>query len=147
MAIKLAAKKNRGSRNIKIAPDINITPLVDVMLVLLIIFMLTAPMLVSGINVDLPETSSAPIAGGQDQPLVVSIDAAGDIYIIDSKVASSQLVSKLIAITKEKRDTRIFVKGDKNLPYGKIVHLMAEIQAAGFSKVALVSNVIENQDK
>ncbi len=120
--------------------EINVTPMVDVMLVLLIIFMVTSPMLVAGVEVDLPETKSSPISG-QDTPLVISIKKEGDIFITETKTPFSELATKLKNITKGKKDTRIFVKGDKNVPYGKIVETMAEIHNAGFTKVALISDI------
>ena len=120
--------------------EINVTPMVDVMLVLLIIFMITSPMLVAGVEVDLPETKSSPISG-QDTPLVITVHKEGDIFITETKTPFSELVTKLKNITKEKKDTRIFVKGDKNVSYGKIVETMAEIHNAGFTKVALISDI------
>ena len=120
--------------------EINITPMVDVMLVLLIIFMVTVPILVGGIEVDLPETKSKPMSS-DEKPLVISINKQGEIFILETKVSASELVSKLENITKEKKDTRIFVKGDKNVPYGKVVETMAEITSAGFTKVALISDI------
>jgi biopolymer transport protein TolR len=123
-----------------IRDSINVTPLVDVMLVLLVIFMITAPMLISGINVDLPETKAAPMTG-QDEPLAVSIDKNGKIYVMDTQIEEGKLIDKLKAITKAKMDTRIFVRGDQSLTYGKIMSVVGEINAAGFSKVALITNV------
>ena len=120
--------------------EINVTPMVDVMLVLLIIFMVTSPMLVAGVEVDLPETKSSPISG-QDTPLVITVNKEGDIFITETKTPFLELVTKLKNITKEKKDTRIFVKGDKNVSYGKIVETMAEIHNAGFTKVALISDI------
>lgn len=142
MAINLNNISNkRSSRNRKNAiSDINITPLVDVMLVLLIIFMVTSPMLVAGINVDLPETESSPIAG-QDEPLTITINAKGDVYLVDNQINLNDLSAKLIAITKEKYDTRIFVRGDVKASYGKVVEVVGELNAAGFSKVALITNI------
>lgn len=129
-----------------IVSEINITPIVDVMIVLLVIFMVTAPMLVSGIKVDLPETTSKPIAG-QDEPLAVSIDAKGKIYIMDTLIEESMLIEKLKAITKSNMDTRIFVRGDKSLTYGRIMSIVGDINAAGFSKVALITNVKSDAKK
>ena len=118
--------------------EINVTPMVDVMLVLLIIFMVTSPMLVAGVEVDLPETKAGPISG-QDTPVNVSIRKDG-IFIAETKIPLSELATKLKNITKEKKDERIFVSGDKNVPYGKILETIAEIQNAGFTKVALKSD-------
>jgi biopolymer transport protein TolR len=132
-----SSKSSRGRK--KIVSDINITPIVDVMLVLLVIFMITAPMLISGVKVDLPDATAKPIAG-QEEPLAVSIDKNGKIYIMDTAIDARELVSKLKAITKEKMDTRIFVRGDQSLNYGKIMGIVGDISAAGFSKVALITN-------
>lgn len=129
------AKRGRG----RLMSEINVTPMVDVMLVLLIIFMITSPMLVAGIEVDLPQTKSSPISG-DDTPLVVSINKDGELFLLETKIPASELVAKLSSIGGESKDTkRIFVKGDKEVPYGKVVETMAEIKNAGFTKVALVS--------
>jgi biopolymer transport protein TolR len=143
MAMQLRSSNNHRSKS-NLVSEINVTPLVDVMLVLLIIFMITSPMLVSGINVDLPETTSSPISG-QDEPLVISINNKGDLYLLETKIDKRYLASKLATITKEKKNTRIFVRGDKNVSYGEVVSVVAEIHAAGFSKVALVSNIKYNE--
>lgn len=143
MAIKLA-RSNRKSKR-AVVSEINVTPLVDVMLVLLIIFMITSPMLVSGVNVDLPETNSSPISG-QDEPLVVTINNKGEVFLLETPIERKHLTDKLVNITKEQKDTRIFVRGDKNASYGKVVEVVSEIHAAGFSRVALISN-IENNEK
>lgn len=139
MAINISKNNSRRGRS-RLMSEINVTPMVDVMLVLLIIFMVTSPMLVAGVEVDLPETKSSPISG-QDTPLVISIKKEGDIFITETKTPFPELATKLKNITKEKKDTRIFVKGDKNVPYGKIVETMAEIHNAGFTKVALISDI------
>ncbi|KAJ6644863.1 Tol-Pal system protein TolQ, partial [Pseudolycoriella hygida] len=138
-----AIDEERITRN-NLASEINVTPLVDVMLVLLIIFMITSPMLVSGINVDLPETTSSPLSG-QDEPLVVSINNKGELYLLETKISRKHLASKLSDILKEKKGARIFIRGDKNVSYGEVVEVVAEIHAAGFSKVALVSNIKSNE--
>ena len=144
MAIGLNTQsRNRNSRRALIS-EINVTPLVDVMLVLLIIFMITAPMLVSGINVDLPETKASPISG-QDEPLVITINNKGEIYLLETKIERGVLAKKLSDILKEKKDSRIFVRGDKKVAYGDVVNVVAEIHAAGFSKVALISNIKHNE--
>ncbi len=120
--------------------EINVTPMVDVMLVLLIIFMVAAPMMTTGVTVDLPESSANPVAG-QDEPLTVSITAEGKIYIQKTVVSLKDFKGKLAAITKEKKDTRIFVRGDKSVDYGKIMQVVGEINSAGFGKVALLTEV------
>ncbi len=119
--------------------EINITPMVDVMLVLLIIFMVAAPMMTTGVSVDLPKASSSPVSG-QDEPLSITVTASGKIYIQKTPVTLKELQPKLIAIVGQKKDTRIFVRGDKNIDYGKMMQVVGEINAAGFSKVALITD-------
>jgi biopolymer transport protein TolR len=97
--------------------------------------------MVAGISVDLPETSAAPLAG-QEEPLSVTVDADGNIYIQDNKVKRGNLLSKLQVITEGKKDTRIFVRGDKTVNYGKIMEVVADINAAGFNKVALLTDTV-----
>lgn len=143
MAMNITKSSNRRSKRALVS-EINVTPLVDVMLVLLIIFMITSPMLVSGINVDLPETTANPVTG-QDEPLVVTINNKGEIYLLETPIERKALASKLNNITKEKKDARIFVRGDKNVAYGEVVNVVSEIHAAGFSKVALISNIKQNE--
>ena len=118
--------------------DINVTPMVDVMLVLLIIFMVTAPMLTAGVQVDLPKTQSAPLQG-QDEPLVVSVQANGKVFLQKTQVSVDDLGAKLKAIAGEKVETRIFVRGDKSADYGRIMHVIGEINTAGFNKIALIT--------
>lgn len=142
MAIKLAGSNRKSKR--AVVSEINVTPLVDVMLVLLIIFMITSPMLVSGVNVDLPETNLSPISG-QDEPLVVTINNKGEVFLLETPIERKHLTDKLRNITKEKKDTRIFVRGDKNVSYGEVVEVVSEIHAAGFSSVALISNIKNNE--
>ncbi len=118
--------------------EINVTPLVDVMLVLLIIFMVTAPLMTSGVNVDLPKTTAQPV--NQDsQPVTVSVDAQGKIYLQDTEVPLTDLVAKLQAIAQNDPARRIFVRGDKALPYGRIMEVMGTITEGGFTKVALLA--------
>ncbi len=118
--------------------EINVTPLVDVMLVLLIIFMVTAPLLTSGVNVDLPKANASPV--NQDaKPITVSIDAAGEVYLADAKVDLPALVTKLQALSQNNVDRRIFVRGDKAVSYGRIMQIMSTITQGGFTKVALLA--------
>jgi biopolymer transport protein TolR len=119
--------------------EINVTPMVDVMLVLLIIFMVTAPMLTTGVTVDLPETSTSPI-NGQDEPLSVSVQKDGKVFIQDSEVEVDALGAKLEAIAGQKKETRIFVRGDRAVDYGMMMQVVSAINAAGFTKVALLTD-------
>jgi biopolymer transport protein TolR len=118
--------------------EINVTPLVDVMLVLLIVFMVTAPLMSTAVNVDLPQVSTSPVNQDSD-PLTVSIDATGQVYLQDQKVELSELVAKLQAIVQDNKDRRIFVRGDKANAYGRIIEVMGTIVQGGFTKAALMS--------
>jgi biopolymer transport protein TolR len=128
----------RGKGRYRPMAEINVTPMVDVMLVLLVIFMVTAPLMTSGVNVDLPKTNAAPL-NADSTPLTVSINAQGDIYLQDQKVELAELVAKLQAVAQGNGERRIFVRGDKDLSYGRIVQVMATVTQGGFTKVALLA--------
>ena len=132
-------RKRRGHRR-SYTPmsEINVTPFVDVMLVLLIVFMVTAPLLTAGVPVDLPKTQANTI-NEPVEPLVITVDRAGKIYIQETEVAYDKLVPRLQAITRRKPDTRIYVRGDKDLAYGRVMQVMGRLNGAGFEKVALVT--------
>ncbi len=130
--------QSKGRGRYRPLAEINVTPLVDVMLVLLIIFMVAAPLMTSGVNVDLPKASANPIS--QDsEPLTVSVNAEGKIYLQDTELELPDLASKLQAISDGKMDRRIYVRGDKALSYGRIMEVMATITQGGFTKVALLA--------
>ncbi len=136
MAVQIGSGKGRG--RYRPLAEINVTPLVDVMLVLLIIFMVAAPLMTSGVKVDLPKASAAPL--GQDaKPIAVSINGEGHIYLQDTEVQLPELVTKLQAIAENQPDRRIFVRGDRNIAYGRIMQVMATITQGGFTKVALLA--------
>jgi len=118
--------------------QINVTPFVDVMLVLLIVFMVTAPLLTVGVPVDLPKSQAQSI-NEPVEPLVVSVDGEGRIYLQETEITLPELVPKLRAITERKPDTRIYVRGDKAIAYGEVMRVMGRINGAGFTKVALVT--------
>ncbi len=128
----------RGRGRYRPLAEINVTPLVDVMLVLLIIFMVTAPLMSSSINVDLPKASATPT--NQDStPVTVSVDAQGNVFLGDAKVELPDLVTRLQAVAQDQKDRRIFVRGDKANSYGRIIEVMGTIVQGGFTKVALLS--------
>ena len=134
-------KKNlKGLGNRKSLPisEINVTPFVDVMLVLLVIFMVTAPLLTVGVQVNLPKTKSSVIQGS-DEPLAISIDAGGVIFIQETEVQLGSLVARLDAITEMNKDIRIFVRGDKAINYGRVMSVMGLISEAGYRKIALIT--------
>jgi biopolymer transport protein TolR len=136
----MAASMSGNGRRGRYRPlaEINVTPLVDVMLVLLIVFMVTAPLMTSGVSVDLPKTSAQPI-NNDAEPLTVSIKADGTIYLQDQSVELPDLVGKLQAVAQNNPERRIFVRGDKDLAYGRIMEVMGTITQGGFTKVALLA--------
>jgi biopolymer transport protein TolR len=140
MAIGAAEQASRrGSRHRRrLMAEINVTPFVDVMLVLLIVFMVTAPLLTVGVTVDLPETASSPLPG-QDEPLTVSVARDGAVFLQDSAIELADLGPRLMAITLRRADARIFVRGDKGIDYGRVMEVVGAIHTAGFNKVALVT--------
>jgi biopolymer transport protein TolR len=131
---------NRRSRRAPMA-EINVTPMVDVMLVLLIIFMVTAPLLVAGVPVDLPE-SKAKALDAEEKPVQISLDSVGAIHVDAASVAAVDLPARLAAVARQAKapgGPRIFLRADRNLDYGRVMAVMGEINAAGLRKVALVS--------
>ena len=143
MAIISADSTTRGSngrRRSKPMAEINVTPFVDVMLVLLIVFMVTAPLLTVGVTVDLPKATSAPLPG-QDEPLTVSVSNEGKIYLQESEIEINDLGPRLVAILENKPETRIFVRGDKVIDYGRVMEVVGTIHDAGIVKVALVTKL------
>lgn len=132
-------------RNLKSKPfsEINVTPFVDVMLVLLIIFMITAPLLTVGVQVELPKTNADALQS-DNEPLEVTISADGTIFIQELEITLKELVPKLIAITDNRLDTRIYVRGDEIIDYGSVMKLLGELSGSGFSKVALITKPLTN---
>jgi biopolymer transport protein TolR len=135
------------ANNDNLMSEINVTPLVDVMLVLLIIFMVTAPMMVQGVDVALPETSSAPIPTGEEERLVISVNREARVYINTVEVESSFLGEKLAAIMEHRKDRQVFLKADKDVPYGFVVGVMAEIKGAGVEKLGMLTQPAESGKK
>jgi biopolymer transport protein TolR len=119
--------------------EINVTPLVDVMLVLLIVFMIAAPLLTVGVAVDLPETAAKPIPD-QGEPLTVTVAADGVIYVQETPVDIDGLVPRLEAIETAGYDQRIYIRGDQSRTYGEVVRVMGRINAAGFKQIGLVTD-------
>ena len=146
MGVSLSSGSGVRGRHRRSAPrpmsDINVTPMVDVMLVLLIIFMVTAPLLTVGIPVDLPKTEAEPMTN-DIEPLVITVDGKGKIFLQETEIEPDILVPRLQAITANKLDTRIFVRGDKAIAYGTVIEVMGLIHAAGFSQVALIVELPE----
>jgi biopolymer transport protein TolR len=132
----------RGRRRANVMAEINVTPMVDVMLVLLIIFMVSAPLLTVGVPLDLPQTQAKSLE--QDKtPLQLSVDIKGKIFINDTEVSMTDLVPKLKAITDARggMDERIFMRADKKADYGTVARVMGQLSGAGFKRLALVTEV------
>ena len=138
MAGGLIGGGGRGRGRYRAMSEINVTPLVDVMLVLLIVFMVTAPMLTSGVNVDLPKTNAQQI-NVDAKPLTVTITADGHTHLGEDDVALSDLVARLQASSNDDLTRKIFVRGDKTIAYGQVMAVMGTIQQGGFTKVALLT--------
>jgi len=135
--------KKNNYKKIKTMSQINVTPFVDVMLVLLIVFMITAPLLTVGVSVDLPKTKASQLNSKGD-PIVVSIKQNGDLYIQERAIDHLNLLPRLKAISLGNKDLRIYVRGDKNVPYGIVLDTIAKIKKSGFKKVALVAKLKES---
>lgn len=134
---------NRGGRR-KPMGEINVVPFIDVMLVLLVIFMITAPMLTQGVQVDLPQVSSEPIEETEDRdPIIVSVDRDGQYYISlgddETAVSLDEVSERVIILLDRQPGTPVMVRGDRNVPYGQVVTLMSTLQTAGVSNVGLIS--------
>ena len=134
--------KRRHRRN-PVMSEINVTPMVDVMLVLLIIFMVSAPLLTVGVPIDLPQTQASSLDQADKEPLAISVNTEGKVFLQNTEIQIEELVPKLQAITQARggNDERIYVRGDKTVDYGTVMRVMGRLSAAGFRKVALVTEV------
>jgi biopolymer transport protein TolR len=126
--------------------EINVTPMVDVMLVLLVIFMVAAPLLTVGVPVDLPQTN-APAITEQKEPLVITVNAEGKLFLQNGAVGDDELVPRLQAITKNNPQADIYVRGDRAINYGRVMEVMGMVSAAGFTKVSLVTEQARDKAK
>ena len=148
MSVGMAGRGGRGhrrrGRHHALMSEINVTPMVDVMLVLLIIFMVAAPMLTVGVPIDLPDTQ-AKAMNADTQPITVSIDATGKIFLQETEIPIEELVAKLQAISKTGYEKRIFIRSDKSTDYGTAMKVMVRISAAGYKNIGLVS--LQEQDQ
>jgi biopolymer transport protein TolR len=140
MAFKVSTKSRGSRRNRhKVGAEINVTPLVDVMLVLLVIFMATAPMLSAGVPVDIPDSQAGSIHEDDQGPIEVTLTGDGRIYVGETPVSQERLIELLGAMTKENPDRRIFLRADKKLNYGDVMGTLGAMNAAGFGKIALIT--------
>ena len=134
-----------GGNDDRLMSDINVTPFVDVMLVLLIIFMVTAPMMIQGVDVSLPEATSGPLESKQEQ-LIVTIDQNNQVYINDFRVGIEGLKEKLIQITKNQKADEIYLRADKTVAYGTVVYVMSEIKGAGIEKLGMITDPVDDTE-
>jgi biopolymer transport protein TolR len=138
-------RKRRGRRRARPMAEINVTPMVDVMLVLLIIFMVSAPLMTAGVPIELPQTKGKQLSTPKEPPLTITVGKAGEVFIGEDKtaVALEELVPKLSAIAKQRaqNDDAIYVRGDKSADYGAVMKVMGRLSAAGFKKLSLVTEV------
>jgi biopolymer transport protein TolR len=133
---------NNGRK--QLVAEINVTPLVDVMLVLLIIFMVTAPMMTQGLDVDLPETTTKSLRQKED-PIVVTVDKNGKISLDQTEVTQKVLYQRLASYGKQDKDKPVFLKADKTVPYGVVVTIMADVKRAGFDKLGMITQPAEEE--
>ena len=144
VSIGSGRKVSRGRRGVPrygAMADINMTPFIDVMLVLLIIFMVAAPLLTTGVSVDLPKTSASAL-NVDKKPIAVSLNEQGQLYVMDQQIVDADLVAKLEAVSQHDEEQRIYVRASKVVPYGRVAQIMAAVTTAGFKKVALVTEPI-----
>ncbi len=150
MAISVAARKNGGggrrSRRGRNAPmsEINVTPLVDVMLVLLIVFMVAAPLLTVGVAIDLPETQAESL-NTESQPVTVSVTPDGEVFLADEPVALADLTARISEVAVNGTDSRIYVRGDSSAGYGTVMRVMGVLSGAGYSKIGLITEQEQGQ--
>ena len=133
-------KRTRHQRHQPMS-EINVTPFVDVMLVLLVIFMVTAPMMTAGVPLDLPDSRAKSLSTSKSEPLTISVDRKGRTFIQEAEFKPDEIVPKLLAIGKNDKEKTIFVRADRDVDYGKVMRVMGLISAAGFRKISLISNI------
>jgi biopolymer transport protein TolR len=135
-------KKRRGRRKTRPAAmsEINVTPFGDVMLVLLIIFMVAAPLLTVGVPVELPKTAAAALPSEQEEPLTLTLTAEGQVMIQETEVDEATLISRLRAIAAERTDNKVFLRADGSIPYARVVTIMGALNAGGFNDIGLVTD-------
>ena len=140
MGVKLERGRRGSRRAHKVMSDINVTPLVDVMLVLLIVFMVTAPLLTAGININLPKAQAKALHQQDNAPLEITLDAKGNIFLGQTSVTTDRLKGMLTAIAQENPDKRIYIRADHRLSYGQVMGVMGLASASGFTKIALITD-------
>lgn len=141
----MGANLNNGGRgSYRPMAEINVTPFVDVMLVLLVVFMVAAPLLTSGVPIDLPDSEAKALSEEDNKPLEVSLNKKGEIYVGETEVKQARLVALLGSLTNNDPDRRIYIRADESLDYGQVMGILGSINGAGFRKVALISTASSN---
>lgn len=138
--VKRVSRKGRGRRRNAPMSEINVTPFVDVMLVLLVIFMVAAPLMTAGVPLNLPQTAATAVPTEPEEPLVISIPADGDVTLMDAPVAQDQIVTRLREILAQRQSQRVFLRADGAIPYARVVQVMGALNAAGLSDIVLVTD-------
>lgn len=138
--VKRVRRKGRGHRRNAPMSEINVTPFVDVMLVLLVIFMVAAPLMTAGVPLNLPRTAATAVPSEPEEPLVISIPAEGQVTLMSEPVADDEVVNRLRAVLAERQTDRIFLRADGGIPYARVVQVMGALNAAGFTNIVLVTD-------
>jgi biopolymer transport protein TolR len=139
MGAKLGGAGGKRRRAHGVMAEINVTPFVDVMLVLLVIFMVTAPLLTAGVQIDLPKADAKAMGQQDNAPLEIALDRNGDIFIGETKVTMDRMAGMLEALSAETTERRVYIKADQRLDYGRVMEVMAAVSRLGFNKIALVT--------
>ncbi len=138
--VKRVRRQGRGKRRNLPMSEINVTPFVDVMLVLLVIFMVAAPLMTAGVPLNLPQSAATAMPTEPEEPLVISIPAEGSITLMNEPLADDQIVTRLRAVIEERQSHRIFLRADGSIPYARVVQVMGALNAAGYSDIGLVTD-------
>lgn len=138
--VKRVTRKGRGRRRNAPMSEINVTPFVDVMLVLLVIFMVAAPLMTAGVPLNLPRTAATAVPSEPEEPLVISIPAEGQVTLMNNPVADDEIMTRLRAVLEERESDKIFLRADGAIPYARVVQVMGALNAAGFTNIVLVTD-------
>lgn len=138
--VQRVRRKGRGRRRNAPMSEINVTPFVDVMLVLLVIFMVAAPLMTAGVPLNLPKTAATAVPTEPEEPLVISIPAEGQVTLMNEPVGDDEVVARLRAVLAERQTDRIFLRADGSIPYARVVQVMGALNAAGYTNIVLVTD-------
>ncbi len=144
MVASISKKDGRGRSHSRPMSEINVTPFVDVMLVLLVVFMVTAPLLAVGVPVNLPDTKAPPLTASEE-PLTITIDSGGQIFLQETNIELGELVPRLLAIAENGYEERIYIRADQSVDYGTVMVVMGHVNAAGFTRLGLVNDPAQTE--